>query len=149
MPREREMPLSEKLLGQRYKNLNIIETATKADALSKLIAEQKFKPAIRQITGGAGWVARARFYNNKAVLHFMNTAITAIPHPVLKDATGSAVLKDMISKITDNDLKYEIDVKRLPLTDIAIKSPELNNEQRGADKWKRRHCHTPYQFERY
>lgn len=62
----------------------------------------------------------------------MNTAIVAIPHPVLKDASGNAVLNDMGSKITDNDLKYEIDAKRLPLGNMTIKSPELKDEQRAA-----------------
>lgn len=129
---KRDKPLSDKLLAQHYKNLTVIESASKVNVLNQLITEKKIKPVIKQVAGGAGWVVKARFYNGKPVLHFMNTEITAIPHPTLKDITGNAVLKDMVSKITDNNLKYEIDTRRLPLTDVAIISPELKDEHRKA-----------------
>ncbi|MES2378859.1 MAG: hypothetical protein V4553_19865 [Bacteroidota bacterium] len=129
---KRTSPLSEKLLASHYKNLVIVETATKADTLDKLITEKRFKPILKQVAGGSGWVARVRHYGNKPVIHFMNTTITAIPHPVLKDGQGNAVLKDMESKITDNNLRFEIDAKRLSLGNLTVRSPELEAQERRA-----------------
>jgi hypothetical protein len=129
---KRTAPLSDKLLANRYKNLTVVETATKTDTLGKLITEKRFKPVIKQVAGGNGWVVRVRHYANKPVIHLMNTAITAIPHPVLKDSQGNAVLKDMESKVADNNLRFEIDAKRLSLSGLTVRTPELGEEIRQA-----------------
>jgi hypothetical protein len=129
---KRTAPLSDKLLANHYKNLLVIETATKADTLSKLIVEKRFKPIVKQVAGGSGWVTRVRHYGDKPVIHLMNTAITAIPHPLLKDGQGNAVLNDMTSKVTDNNLRFEIDTKRLSLNGLTVQTPELGEEKRQA-----------------
>lgn len=130
---KRDKPLSEKLLSHGYKKLHIVETSTKSDALAKLLAEKKFKPVLKQVAGGEGWVARVRFYGDKPVIHFMSTAMVGVPHPTLRDSFhGGVVLKDIKSKITDNDLKFEIDAKRLRLGKLSIMSPELKDEHREA-----------------
>jgi hypothetical protein len=139
---KRDKPLSEKLIAGHHKNLVIVETATKANPLNKLIAEQKFKPVIKQVAGDSGWAVRARFYDGKPVLHFMNSAIKAIPHPTLKDAVGNVVLNDMASTIADNNLKYEINAKQLSLINTAVKSPELKAEQRTAHIETKGNSHT-------
>lgn len=129
----RKQPLSETLLKNKFKNLTIIETATKINSLQKFISEGKFKPALKQINGDKGWAARVRFYGNEPVIHFMNTEITAVPHPDIKDHTGNFVLKDIDSKIENNHLVYEINTRLIPLKKLAVLSPELGAEQRTTD----------------
>lgn len=129
---KRKQPLSDVLLKSKYKNLIIIETATKTNSLRKFISEGQFKPALKQVSGDKRWAARVRFYNGKPVIHFMNTAIVAVPHPDIKDHTGKFILKDIDSNIQDNHLKYEIDTRLIPLQKMSVLSPELGKEQRPA-----------------
>lgn len=127
---KRSVPLSDQLLKGRYKNLAIIESATKADPLSKLIAEGKFKPVLKQVSGDKGWVARIRIHKNKPVIHFMNTALIGVPHPSIKDNSGIHILTDIGSKVENNDLKYEINSDKVQLSQLKVLSPELKEEKR-------------------
>ena len=94
-------------------------------------------PALRQMSGDKRWAARVRFYNGLPVIHFMNTAISAIPHPVIKDHTGNYILKDIDSKIKDNALEYKIDTRLIPVKELVILSPELGKEQRATLQQKK------------
>jgi hypothetical protein len=127
---KRASPLSSELTEGRYKNLTLVAPATKSDDLKRLISEEKFKPVMRQLSGDARWAARIRLYAGKPVIHFMNTALIAIPHPAIKDHHGQFILKDIDSAITDNDLKYEVNMEKIPLSSLSIMSPELGTEQR-------------------
>jgi len=127
---KRKTPLSEELLSHRYKNLVLLDNATTSDPLEKLIQKGKFTPALKQLSGDKRWAARIRFHEGKPVIHFMNTALIAVPHPTLKDTRGISVLKDLKSKITDNNLTYEIDTKRIALSQFCMMSPELGEEVR-------------------
>ena len=130
---KRETPLSEELLSRRYKNLVHLDNAKTSDPLEMLIQNGKFTPALKQLSGDKRWAARIRFHDGKPVIHFMNTALIAVPHPTLKDTRGISVLKDLKSKITDNDLTYEIDTKRIALSQsrmYGMMSPELGEEVR-------------------
>jgi hypothetical protein len=129
---KRPAPLSAELLKKKYKNLIIINPKT-SDPLEKLIAEGKFKPVITQLAGDFRWAARIRFYKDKPVIHFMNTALIAVPHPTVKDNAGIGILKDINSAITDNKLSYAIDTARLPLSKLSIMSPELDEEARDVN----------------
>lgn len=127
---KRTAPLSEQLLKGKYKNLIVVETATKSDPLSKLISEGKFKPVIRQVAGDKGWVARIRVHKDKAVIHFMNTALIGVPHPTIKDNSGVYILKDIGSKVENNDLKFEINTGKVELSKLKVISPELGESER-------------------
>jgi hypothetical protein len=125
------VPLSEQLIKAKYKNLIIIDSITKSDSLGKLMAQGTFKPILKQIAGGKGWVARLRIYKDKPVIHFMNTMLIGIPHPTIKDNGGVSILSDIGSKIADNNLQYEINTDRIKLTGLKIMSPELADGQRA------------------
>lgn len=130
---KREVPLSEELLKHSYKNLIITDTATKADPLLTLISKGKFQPVIKQLAGDSRWAVRIRIHNDKPVIHFMNTAMIAVPHPVLTDVPGIAVLKDIESKIGDNNLTYEINTPKFNLINPSLMSPELGEKARSVE----------------
>jgi len=127
---KRIIPLSDKLIKRKYKNLIILDSKT-PDPLKKLIAEEKFKPVLTQLSGDTRWVARIRVYKDKPVIHFMNTALIAIPHPTIKDNSGIAILKDIDSKILDNNLLYKIITDRVHLSKLSISSPELGEQKKN------------------
>lgn len=129
---KRKLPLSDQLLKIHAKNIIVTETAIKTNTLKNLIERRKFKPALIQTAGDNRWAARIRIHKNKTVIHFMNTAIKAIPHPTLEDATGAFILKDVDTYIKNNQLQYEIDTKKIPLSSLEIASPETGTEKRQA-----------------
>lgn len=55
----------------------------------------------------------------------MNTALVAIPHPTVKDNSGIAILKDINSKIMDNNLSFKINTDKIRLSRLSMMSPEL------------------------
>jgi hypothetical protein len=129
---KREVPLSELLLKSNYKNLIIINSATAENPIEKLVKKGLFTPVLRWIAGDNRWVARIRFYNKEAVIHFMNTALIAVPHPKLKDIPGIPILQDIDSKIENSKLTFEINTKIIPLTALSVYSPELEDQSRNA-----------------
>jgi hypothetical protein len=134
---KRPVPLSEKLLAGKYKNLLVVDTAAKTDVLGKLIADKKFSPVLKQISGDQGWVARIRLYKNGPVIHFMNTLLTGVSHPNLKEILGAPILSDISSRTENDNLKYEINSDKLKLPDLKVMSPELGNEKRTVAVQKR------------
>lgn len=129
---KRGVPLSEGLIKKKYKNLIVINSKT-SDPLRKLITEGRFKPVLTQLSGDPGWAARIRFYDNKPVIHFMNTALIAIPHPTVKTASGAAVLEDINSKISNNDLLYKINADKVHFSKLTMRSPELHEQERNVE----------------
>ena len=119
-----------------------MDTSATSDPLENLIQKGTFHPVIRQMSGGAGWAARIRLHGNKTVIHFMNTALKAIPHPTLKDVPGVPILKDIESKIVDNNLSYEINTQKVTLSQLAILSPELGEETKTAEIRNVKHGYT-------
>lgn len=105
-----------------------------AAALERLAAAGAFAPRIRQVAGDARWALRLRVHDEGPVLHLMNRALEAIPHPEYTDAhNGGVVLQDIRSLSTDNRLVYEIDFAGLeaaPWTAAVVRSPELGEEAR-------------------
>ncbi|HEX5552791.1 MAG TPA: hypothetical protein VFX43_06040 [Chitinophagaceae bacterium] len=126
---KREAPLSKELLKEKYKNLTIVNSAVQGDPLKKLIADNKFRPVLTQLAVDRRWAARIRFYKDKPVIHFMNTALIAIPHPTLKDISGTPVLKDIKSKISDNHLSYRINTEKIPIDHLSAMTPELGDQK--------------------
>ena len=127
---ERKIPLSEKLLKYRYRNLIVENNAKPSDFLEMLIRKGIFEPVMKQISGDTSWTVRIRNYNNLPVLHFMNTALIPVPHSSVKDAGGVPVLKDIDTKIEDNNLSYQINTNKINLSELSVMSPELGEEHR-------------------
>ncbi|MFT3934449.1 MAG: twin-arginine translocation signal domain-containing protein [Chitinophagaceae bacterium] len=127
----RTTALSEELKKGKHKNLSIITSAVSSQTLQQLIAAKEFKPIIRQTKGDNRWAVRLRMYNNKPVIHFMNTALLPTPHPTIKDTEGVPVITQLNSKIKDNDLAYEIDTARFALGSMSVMSPELETTKRS------------------
>jgi hypothetical protein len=88
---------------------------------------------LTQIAGDKRWAARIRFYGDEPVIHFMNTALVAIPHPVIKDIGGIPVLKDIESSIKNNNLVYRININKITASQLSVISPELGEETRKVD----------------
>jgi len=128
---KREVPLSEELLKTSYKNLVLLDTATSSDPLEKLIQKGTFHPALKQLSGDRRWAARIRIHEDKPVIHFMNTALIAVPHPTIRDNSGTPVLKDIKSKVEDNNLTFEINTQKLSFPQLSMMSPELGEETRN------------------
>ncbi|MEO6356772.1 MAG: hypothetical protein ABIU77_03730, partial [Ferruginibacter sp.] len=126
----RTIALSDELKKHTYKNLTLVASAVSSTPLQQLIATGKFKPVIKQTKGDKRWVVRIRMYNGKPVLHCINTALTAIPHPTLKDLTDIPILIGLDSAITDNELEYEINSAAFSLNGLWLISPELNGIKR-------------------
>ena len=129
---KRERELSEKLLRNRWKNLKIIDSITDNEEIfSQMTKGSSFEPVIRQISGDPGWVVRLRNYDEKMVIHFMNSRLQAIPHPTVKDISLTPVVDRIESKIKDNRLKFELDTKRFNVSKLSLYSPELKGEKRN------------------
>lgn len=127
---KRSVALSQELLKAHSGNIVVLTSAVSSNPVTELIQKKQLQPVIIQKAGDNRWAVRVRKYKEKTVLHFMNTAIKAIPHPALKDASGAAILKDIDTPITDNRLQYEIDLTKLPLTSLVLLSPETGEEKR-------------------
>lgn len=130
---KRKVPFSKELMRGNYKNLVILNSAAKSNPLHKLISEDRFKPVLKQVAGDTRWAARIRIYKDKPMIHFMNTALVAVPHPTIKDNSEIPILKDIESVIKDNDLKYEINTNRIEFPELSVMSPELGEKQRPVD----------------
>ena len=123
----RKVALSDELKKNRYRNLVLTASAIASKPLEKLIPDNTFKPVIKQIKGDKRWMARIRLYDGKPVIHFMNTALKAIPHASLKDLSGIPILIGLDAATKDNELVYEINTTNFPLENLSIVSPELND----------------------
>lgn len=130
---KRAAPLSEKLLRKKYRSLHWVKTSTQSKPLDELISGQKFHPAIRQVSGDAGWCVRARNYNGKTVLHFLNSRMIPTPHPAINDISGQPVITTIASGIVNNNVSFEIDSSLIPLHKLSLYSPELKDGKRGVE----------------
>jgi hypothetical protein len=130
---KKNVPLSAELTGAKYKNLVLVESALTSDSLESLIQKGKFQPVLKQVSGDKGWVARIRIHEGKPVIHFMNTALIAIPHPKIKDVPGIPILNDIDSSVKNNKLSYEINTKAVPLPQLVVMSPEIGTEKRAVE----------------
>ena len=129
----RSHPLSVELQKPGYKNLILKGVENPSDFLGRLIKKGLFRPVLKQLSGDTRWAARIRFYKDKPVIHFLNTALVAVPHPALKDIPGVPILKDIDSKIEDNKLEYEINTSGITFSNPLILSPELGDKTRMAE----------------
>ncbi|MFT3934450.1 MAG: hypothetical protein QM726_12585 [Chitinophagaceae bacterium] len=127
---KRSIPLSDMLMKGSHKNLMIIESAFSAEPIKKLIAAGKFTPVLKQVEGESGWVARIRTYNGKPAIHFMNTALEAVPDSI-NDLSGIPLIKDIKSSIKNNKVVFQVDTSKIKLPALSIMSPELEGTQRA------------------
>ncbi|MDD2475510.1 MAG: hypothetical protein PHI32_06335 [Dysgonamonadaceae bacterium] len=127
----RQRPLSDKLMKNRGKNLKMMDSISdKSEVFQQIVLDGDFSPIVRQVSGDKGWVVRLRDYNGNKVLHFMNSKLKAIPHPIVKDISQSPVLDKIESEVENNRLKFEIDDKRFNISDLSLYSPELEGDSR-------------------
>ena len=127
----RNIPLSVNLLKKRRNNLKLIDSISDTpEVFTQFVMDKSFSPIIRQTSGDIGWVVRLRDYNGKKTLHFMNSNLKAIPHPTVKDISGSPVLDKIESLVKNNKLTFEIDDKRFNISDLALYSPEIEGGPR-------------------
>jgi hypothetical protein len=138
----RKRPLSDLLLQHTFKNLLHIDAVVSSGHLQKIISSGKFHPVLKQVKGDTGWVARIRFYKGQPVIHFMNTALVAIPHPTVKDLSGIPILKDIESSVVNNHLSYEINTSKTGISALSLMSPELGEVKRlaGIDTGNKGHA---------
>jgi hypothetical protein len=61
----------------------------------------------------------------------MNGGLLPVPDEV-KDLSGIPLIKDIDSLIKDNELTYEINAAKVPLSNLIVMSPELDGTQRPA-----------------
>jgi hypothetical protein len=130
---KRSIPLSVSLLKSGFKNLILIDSSTISHPLENLILKGKFHPVLTQISGDKRWAARIRFYGDEPVIHFMNTALVAVPHPDIKDIGGIQILKDIESSIENNNLVYRININKITAAQLSVISPELGEEKRNVN----------------
>lgn len=127
---KRPAPLSEKIIKAYPKNIIVTASAIKINTVTHLIEKGKLTPVVIQTAGDKRWAVRIRKQSDKIVIQFMNIAIKAIPHPALKDASGTPILKDIDTLISDNNLRYEIDLRKVALSSLELLSPEINEEKK-------------------
>jgi hypothetical protein len=109
----REKPLSEELLNKGYKGLVLLENVDSADAsvVSRLISENHIVPRIRQTEGDPTWAVRIRKHKDKLVMHVLNRALEAIPHPSLTSSLGpQKILKDFKAVHKNDVITYEVNI---------------------------------------
>jgi hypothetical protein len=128
----RSKPLSSELTAGRYKNLVMLDPGPVPETLKRLISKGILKPVIRQVSGDPGWSVRLHINNGKPVLHFLNNAMIAIPHPLIKDNGGTPILKEIDSAIKNNLITFELDTRRIPLASMLLLSPEIKEQSRKA-----------------
>jgi hypothetical protein len=123
----RARPLSEELLSEKHPGLVLMEPGTEARLPDLLV------PVIRQTAGDPRWAARLRIHPRGAVLHLMSRAMTAVPHPTLRDMGGKAILADIRSDSRDDRLEFELDFRRIgrPWRSAVAVSPELGESGRA------------------
>lgn len=128
--RKRTIAFSDIVMKERYKHLTITETALHSEPLKKILAAGKFSPVLQQVKGDKGWVARIRTYNGKPVIHFMNSALLAVPGAI-NDLSGIPLIKDILSSVKNNQLVFQINNSKLTLPALTVLSPELESSKRS------------------
>lgn len=126
---KRKEPLSEQLVKGKFENLITVKPAIHSESLARLISKGKFKPALKQISGDKGWVAKIRFQKDQTVIHFMNTALNGVPHPTVQDMWDTPILVDIESKVANNKLLFEVNHQKVDLHDLVLRSPELGDRE--------------------
>lgn len=130
---KRTNPLSNQLIRSFKRRITMINSSIDSDPLDELIKSKKFSPILTQTGGDKRWAARIRFYNGQFTMHFMNTAMKAIPHVSIKDNSGAAIIQDIDSFITDNVLAYEINKNIIPVDEYVLLSPETKGGKRAIE----------------
>ena len=97
-------------MKSKYEGLVLINNDTPGEAIKKLIASNIIIPRITQVSGDMRWSARLRLHPHCIVMHLLNRALEAVPHPDLREALSKlGVLAEVKSMSTDDLLEYIID----------------------------------------
>lgn len=131
---KRSIPLSEELMSENYENLLFLGSESRTQALERFIEEGYIVPRIRQVSGDKRWTARLRLHPEGTVLHLLNRALEAVPHPELVSSEGgNKVLLDIKSSVTDNMPEFVLDFNGVgkPWESAAAASPEIGSDRRA------------------
>jgi hypothetical protein len=121
-------PLSEELKAISGPGLVVICSESAESALKRLVSNGGLQPRIVQVSGDARWAARLRVHPKGVVMHLMNRALEAVPHPDLVDAIHKEpVLLDVRSLSSGGLLEYviEFDGIGFPWRSPVLRSPEI------------------------
>ena len=124
----RDVPLSDALLKRYRKQVTVVSTALQGDPLEQLIQTGRFDPVITQTGGDKGWAVRIRRHPEGPVLHFLNTALKAVPHDTIKDNSNTAIISDITSGIANNKLTYEVKLPDSTSEGWRAASPEAGEQ---------------------
>jgi hypothetical protein len=130
---KRSVPISDNLLTGNYPGLVIIGSESRSQALERLIASGRIQPRLKQVSGDTRWSARLRVHKDGIVLHLMNRALEAVPHPVTKESESKIpALLDINSLSSSDQLEYIVDFSGIgkPWESAVVLSPELGDERR-------------------
>jgi len=123
----------DELLAGNYAGLTRLDAAVPAEALDALVGKGSFCPRVRQLAGDPTWALRFRLHQGRVVLHCLNRALEAIPHPTLREANGPRPILHEF-KATNSSLaaEYEVDFTGLgqPWPAAELLSPEFDSERR-------------------
>ncbi|MBN2558317.1 MAG: hypothetical protein JXB33_06155 [Clostridia bacterium] len=138
----RDKPCSDYLDKNIQKGLEIIETSTAGNPLGNLLTSGSFTPVAERLSGDSRWALRLRTSGSGNQIHLLNRALSAIPHPSLRDNSGRPILAGIESQSLDNKLVYRIDSTRFPMSRPELLSPELGPARRDVQITKsgRRSC---------
>lgn len=130
---KRQKSFEAELLAAGYNGLVLMDSSSPQKELEKLIGSGKLKPGLRQVAGDIGWAARLRRHSGRIVLHLLNRALEGIPHPYLRDSSGSDVLINIKSNVINNKLEFIIDFTGIgiPWKSAVLMSPEILDEKRS------------------
>ena len=129
----RKVSYSEIIKSGKHRNLIILESESVADTLKKLSSKKIFKPVISQVSGEKGWAVRIHINDGKPVIHFLNTAMIAVPHPLIRDNGGTPILRSIDSAIKNNRIVLEVDSNKIPIKALSLQSPELKGDIRKTE----------------
>lgn len=76
--------------------------------LNQLVTQGKLAPRVRQVSGDGMWALRAKSYQGHVVLHLLNRALAAVPHPTCRDARSRAILQAIEATNTQHTAEYLI-----------------------------------------
>jgi len=104
----RHEPLSERLLKSFAEQITVIRPAIDHNPIPQLIESKQLEPIMQLVAGAGGWAARLRLHNDVPVIHLMNTALHAVPHPTIRDMSGNPILLDINSAATGGTRTYRL-----------------------------------------
>jgi len=130
----REKPLSDEFIKNSYPGLTVIKSGLADEQfVTDFINGKVIVPRIRQLQGDDTWAVKLRKQEGCMVMHLLNRAIEAVPHPELTTPYGGGkILYDVKALNKQEILSYviKIDLKNDSFKNICFMSPETGSVKR-------------------